>query len=281
MNSLTKYFFLILFLLPLKNAYAQSINVDQNKFNEQMLNMLHVKLLDKYEEIIEKVEKDIPASVNDYVDKRINKIESELLKMSHFDQLLYEFSDLGLSPDEPNISKSLTEIAKSVQKFQNTKGPITIEELKGYLDQWWKPAATAILDKESVEIISGIGALLSSAKERFDALRKIQLEYSELSEPELINKLQSLGFSGEILEKIKPLEQVLRSGWRSVPDPIGNYNLLHAAFSSDSPSAKIETLFALGSKYGGKVPILGQFIEPMFQLAEQMLSTITKYMGCR
>ena len=243
-----------------------------------MISVIQLKLIDKYEEIINKVQKDIPKSVEGYVDKRINKIESELLNVSNFNELLYEFQDLGISADDPNLSKGLRSVAKDVTKFLKTKGPITYDEIKGYMSTWWEPAAKLVIDKESVNIIKDVGSLLSKANERLQALRDIKNSSSKLSEAELVKKLKSYGLSGNYLEKIKPLERVLRSGWRDIPDPIENYNLLNSAFSSNNPSDKIAVLFSLGSKYGGRVPILGQFIEPLFQVANEMLSA-TKAIG--
>ena len=180
---------------------AQGIKVDKSQFTNQLISVMQLKLIDKYESIVSKVEKDIPTSVNNYVDKRINQLESELLKVSNFDQLLFEFQDLGMSSDNPNISKGLRNIANDMVKFVKTKGPITSKEIQGYVSTWWEPAAKTILDKESVEIIKGINNLMSQANGRLQALRDIRLNSKELSEPELVNKLKKYGLSGDYLDK--------------------------------------------------------------------------------
>ena len=259
-------------------AWSQ-INFDRNQFSEKMYATLQEKLVAEYKARIDKIKKDIPKSVENYREKRISQLETQIAQASNLDYLLSDFEAFGIDAQNLNLSAKAREVFTQVKGFVESDDSVKIKDLKGIINSQWKTVATEIFDKESVSMMEGYYDLLKNAQKQLQAINEIA-EESELDEAKLIEKLKEYGLSGDYLEKIKPLERIMRSGWNQIPDPKANFELLSNAFGSDNPADKIEALFILGAKYGDKIPIVGSMVADLFEVGKRMLSA-TKRIGLK
>jgi hypothetical protein len=78
------------------------------------------------------------------------------------------------------------------------------------------------------------------------------------------------GVKGEFLEKLEKMEGDINKVYDKYSDHIKAGQILYQGMSGHSGD-KIEALFELGSEFGGKIPVLGKFVELYFKVAQEML----------
>jgi len=148
------------------------------------------------------------------------------------------------------------------------------DNIKGYVKGM---IYNKVFDKESQNIISTFGTMLTDALDEVKAMGKAQseLDLAENSD-EYAAILKKYGITGKWVDKVSALKgkmDLIKSSKTvsNLADAYGAFSTIRTAMNSKNPGHKIEALFHLGATFGGRVPILGKFIELYFQVALEYL----------
>ncbi|MCP4123708.1 MAG: hypothetical protein GY751_18315, partial [Bacteroidetes bacterium] len=255
---------LVVFSITTSIAAGPPVTFSKAQFQDQVLNMLTEELTGKIDE-----------SFHNAVDQA----EVDLLKMSNFYYLLDDFKELGIDPANPQISQSLNGLYETLKERYDSGEPISKDEIKGYLTDNWKTIAAKVMDEESADIIEGSYNLAMDAWNKVQALEEITKAEEAMSEDEIMQVFKKWGISGKFLDKMGDLEVVLRGGYNYIAAPLEAANDVIGALSEKNPGKRIGLMFALGSKYSGKIPIIGDIVKQIFVLGEAVLKAANEMGG--
>ena len=134
----------------------------------------------------------------------------------------------------------------------------------------------AMLDEPSREIVDSLKGLYADGAARMKEIAEAGKAAAdpELPEAEYAKILQKAGITGALIDDLEEIEVAYHGLKNMTADYLEAYNALETvvgALKSRDPGSKIETLFSLGAQYGGKMPVLGMFVQKYFEVAQEMI----------
>ncbi|RIH66655.1 carboxypeptidase regulatory-like domain-containing protein [Mariniphaga sediminis] len=253
----------VCFVLSVQFSSAQ-ITVDQNQLSNAL-------------------KEEIEGKITDELTSSVQSAEAWVTKETYFSIILEPLEPFGISPSDPNFINQANDIYQKIQQKVKddpslTRSGLLKEEMKGLVKQGLINYASSYVDKESFEIYDQCSNLFSAGKEKIEALLDAAEGISGLApddadyESDVTAILKKYGIKSDYFYLIDDLDQVLSVGYEKLADPLSAFSTVASAMSSDDPVYKIEMLFELGESFGGKVPIIGDLITPIFTLGKGVLS---------
>ncbi len=248
-----------LWLAAVPPARAQALSVDANQLKQQIRDL-----------VIEKLASDISQAA-----------EGEVRSATYFDELLREFAPVGLE------STSFTQEAVSLyREYQDAVAQDASaggrENVRNLLRQRLGQAIVASLDAESQEIVSDLQGLYSDAAGRLKALTDATNALQENPQADVAETLRSFGLDGTVIDDVEFLEvnyNAAMDRYGAYADYYAIFDTLRQGMASRNPGAKLDALFTLGAEYGGKIPVLGKFVELYAKVAQEMISAVGRLGG--
>jgi len=218
---------------------------------------------------------------SDLIQKLYTGTEQKLMDETQFKELLEPYTNY-VNIDTPftdqglafyNKIKEDTKDLNSEKRKAYFKGKFQ-DNVKGYIKGM---IYNKVFDKESQNIISTFGGMLRDAYDEVAKMDKVQgeLNIAENSD-EYAAILRKYGITGKWVDKVSVLKgkmDLLKNSKTisNIADTYEAFSTIRIAMNSKNPGHKIEALFHLGATFGGRVPILGKFIELYFQVALEYL----------
>lgn len=234
----------------------------------------------------EKLSTTLQAEVNKAITEKITELvqtgEQELAKATYFNIVLEPFKRFGIDPDNPDFLKQIydihTNINKELEKDPSLRRSVILaEKIDGLMDQGMKNYVASYIDNESKEIYSQVSDLITNGKEKISGLLDAASGISAISdddknyESKVTAVLRNYGITSDYFFYIDDLNQVLSQGYDKVKDPVSALSTIVSATRSNDPVYKIESLLNLGETYGGRIPIIGEMIKPIFTMGKGVL----------
>lgn len=208
--------------------------------------------------------------------------EGAVRDATYFNEILRDFEPLGLH--ETNFAQTAVELYRgyleALEKDKEESDPEKRTNARDFLDDKVKATidtvVMAMLDEPSREIVDSLKGLYADGAARMKAIAEAGKAAAdpELPEAEYVKILQKAGITGELIDDLEEIEANFRGLKNMAADYIEAYNALEAvvgAIRSRDPGSKIETLFSLGAQYGGRIPVLGMFVQKYFEVAQEMI----------
>lgn len=256
-----KYSVFFLYLLFLfQNSVSQVISVNEN----QLADALKEKFID---EITGKITSSVESG------------EAWVANETYFSVVLEPFESFGIDPKNPNFLNQAYDIHKKIEeKLKENPGLRYSGQLKSEIaglvkNGMWNYAGSFI-DNDSKEIYGQVSDLISNGKKKIEDLLNAANGISSLNpdledyESEVVSVLKKFGIKSDYFYKINDLDLVISKGFSKVVDPIKALGIIASAASSDDPTYKIQMMLEFGETFGGKVPIIGDLITPLFTLGK-------------
>ncbi len=209
-------------------------------------------------------------------------VEGAVKDATYFNEILSEYEALGLH--ETNFAQTAFELYRgyleALKKDEEESDPEKKTNAQDFLDDKVKATLNtvlmAMLDEPSQEIVKSLQGLYADGSARMKEIIEAgeAAAAPELPEAEYIKILQKAGITGDLIDDLEDIEVNFRGLQNMTADYVEAYNALEAvvaALRARDPGSKIEALFSLGAEYGGKMPVLGQFIQMYFKVAQEML----------
>jgi len=234
---------------PVVHAEEESLGVDKNTLKQQLADMAVEKIFGE-----------------------LHKVPEEKLKdVTYFNELVRDMAPLGIKLDETNFSDTALSIYNKYKEARE-KGK-TPEEAKQNVKDLLKGDVKSLifqsLDEGSQEVLTDLQGLYDNAQSDLKAILDLNKELEEDPKADYAELLKKYGIKGEMLEKFEKLEGQIRGIADS--DYLKAGQIIYGGMSGSSGD-KIEALFELGSEFGGKIPVLGRFVELYFKVAKEMIN---------
>jgi len=170
----------------------------------------------------------------------------------------------------PELMKKLKSGEESARRIY--KKILQAQPFGGYV----KAAYSDYKEGKSKEILEKLTAKLSAAKEKIEALTRLSSSIEDAAEKaEYTEILQRYGVDGAWVDRFGKQEKSIRTAVKYYQGQYGDYYTLfktiHEGMEGKELGSEARALFNLMESLGGKVPILGDFIEAYGQLAIGML----------
>ena len=209
-----------------------------------------------------------------------NAAEGAVRDATYFNEILRDYEDLGLL--ETNFAQTAVELYRGYQEAlkndaeESDPGKKTNARdfLRGSVKSAVSTVLMSVLDKESQEIVSSLQGLFADARARFKKITEAKKYLAEHPEAEVVKVLKDMGLSGSLIDDFETVEVNYRGLKNMTANYVEAFNALVAvtgALRSSDPGSKIETLFSLGVQFGGRIPILGTFVQKYFEVAQEMI----------
>ncbi|MDB4584256.1 hypothetical protein N9164_13980 [Draconibacterium sp.] len=255
-------YFLILFS-TFKLSIAQ-VSVDANQLSQALQDKLMEEITNKITESVQQGEKWVANE-------------------SYFSIVLEPFEDFGINPTDPNFLNQAYAIHKKIEDEIEknpglTRSSLLKGEIQGIVTSGLKNYALSKIDKESIDIYNQTTQLYSAGKDKITQLLNAAEGISDLDpfdsdyESSVTSILKQYAIKSDYFYLIDDLDQVISIGLDKIADPISALSTISSAMGSDDPVHKIEMLFELGESFGGKIPIIGDLITPIFTLGKGVLN---------
>lgn len=234
----------------------------------------------------EKLSSTIQEEITGAISKRITELvqsgEQQIAKATYFNIVLEPFERFGIDPNDPNFLNQINEINTSINK-ELEKDPglnrsiLLAERIDGLVDKGIKNYAASFIDNESKEIYNQVSELISNGKDKINALADAASGISAISEDDkyyeskVTTILKDYGVTSDYFFYIDDLNNILSQGYDKIKDPLDVLTTISSAASSKDPVDKIEALLNLGETYGGRIPIIGELIKPIFTMGKGVL----------
>jgi len=254
----------LFFILPLK-CYSQnySVTVDEEKLSNTLQ---------------EKINGAITAQITESVQKG----EKWVANSSYFSIILEPFKPFGIDPEDPNFLNQAYEINKSIneelEKNPDLKRSALLgERIDGLVKKGMKNYAASLIDNESKEIVNQVSELISSGKDKISALLDAASDISAIGEDDsnyeskVTAILRDYGITSDYFFYIDDLDRIISQGYDKIKDPLNVLTTIASAADSNDPVYKIESLLNLGETYGGRIPIIGELVKPIFTMGKGVL----------
>ncbi len=219
----------------------------------------------------ETLKKQVSDAVVEKLFGNLHKIPEDKLKdATYFNELVRGMAPLGIKLDETNFSDTALNIYnKYKEAIDSGKTPEEAQKnVKDLLKGDVKSLVFQSLDKGSQDVLNDLQGLYDGARKELEAITGLNKELAENPNADYAELLKKYGVKGEMLEKFEKLEGKLRGVVDS--DYLKAGKIIYDGMSGSSGD-KIEALFTLGSEFGGKIPVLGRFVELYFKVAQEML----------
>lgn len=257
---------LILFVIGSRVSLpARSIDLDRNKLKESIKEMLAEKLSEK---ILETV----------------TVAEQKLRDDTYFNEILEDFRYLGIDPENTLFTTKILEIynryKQGYEKSRKEKAASPDEKKRHIRELLLRDLESTImssLDQPSQEIIEGLSSLLKEGKEKISSINQAVAEVSASDvDTDITDILEKYGLSGDWVFRFKELETNIKSIRQKYGDYYRAYSIISEGMNSKNPGNKIHALFILGSEFGGKIPVLGKFVELYFTVGLAYLDACSR-----
>ncbi len=255
------FLFILLTLFP--TLYSQTLSVDSKQLSGSL-------------------KQQITEHISEKITEAIRSGEKGVLKDNYIDIMLEPLEPLGVNPHDPDFINSAKGIYNEI-KSELDKDPSLSASglLKGKVSDLVKGSminyAGSFIDDGSKEIYDQVSNLASSCADQIDNLLKATDAVGNLdvTDPDyqsaITATLKSYGLKSDYFYAINDLDLVLSKGWDKIKDPLQAIYMISEAADSNDPIEKIGILFEIGETFGGKVPIIGSLITPLFTLAKGVL----------
>ena len=253
---------LLLLVLPVM-IHGEELQLDEGK----LLDFLKEKIIEKVDEV--------------FIDTATSA-EGAVRDATYFNEILRDFGPLGLH--ETNFAQSAFELYRgyleALEKDEKESDPEKKTNAQDFMDGKVKGTietlVTGMLDEPSQEIVGSLKGLYADISERMKKIAEAEkaAENPELPETEYAKILLKAGITGDFIDDLEYLESNYLLLKDMTADYVEAYNALETmvgALKSRDPGNKIETLFDLGAQYGGKIPVLGMFVQKYFEVAKEMV----------
>ena len=260
---------LLVFSLP---ARAAELQLDSGQLQAYLMG-----------KIAEKVEEAFMASAN--------MAEGAVRDATYFNEVLSDFEDLGL--EETNFAQTAVELYRgyleALKQDKEESDPGDRTHARDFISDNVMSAVTRVLgpklDEQSLEIVGSLKDLYADGAARMKEIAEAGKAAAdpELPEAEYVKILQKAGITGKLIDDLEDIEANYRGLKNMAADYIEALEAIKAvvgALKSRDPGSKIETLFSLGAKFGGKVPVLGVFVQKYCEVAQEMIKAC-KGLGTR
>ncbi len=252
-------FFLYFFFL-FQFTISQVISVNENQLSDALK-----------EKFIDEITGKIASSVESG--------EAWVADETYFSIVLEPFESFGIDPKNPNFLNQAYDIHKKIeselQKNPNLRYSGQLKnEIKGLVKNGLWNYAGSYIDNESKEIYNQVSGLISAGHKKINNLLDAASGISSLSpdiedyESEVVSILKKFGIKSDYFNKINDLDLVLSKGYEKLIDPLTALSIIASAAGSDDPTYKIQMMLEFGETFGGKVPIIGDLITPLFTLGK-------------
>ncbi len=209
-----------------------------------------------------------------------NMAEGAVRDASYFNEILREYESYGLQ--KTNFAQTAVELYRGYlaahKKDAEESDPAKRINARNFYQESVKAVLSRVIspliDQESQQIAGDLKGLWGDAKSRLDKILSAKKALDEAPEAEAVNVLKNLGLSGNIIDDMEFLEVNYRGLKNMAADYLEAWDALVAvtgAIRTRSPGDKIEALFTMGAKYGGRVPVLGMFVQKYFEVAQAMI----------
>jgi len=256
----------ILILIVLQTCIWQSyaqITVDANQLSEE-------------------IQEKLIGEITDKITSSIQSGEKWVVNETYFSEVLEPFKDFGIDPSDPNFLNQAYEIHSKIEdKIQ--KNPrlkyrsLLKDEVMDIVFSGLQNYASSKIDQESIDIYNETRNLFTAGKEKIDQLLQategiVELDPSDDDyQSEITSILRKYGIKSDYFNVIDDLDLIVSKTYEDLADPLEALAIISDAMSSNNPTEKIQMLFELGESFGGKVPIIGDLITPLFTLGKGVL----------
>ena len=202
----------------------------------------------------------------------LHKVPEDKLKdVTYFNELVRDMAPLGIKLDETNFSDTALSIYnKYKEAIEKGKTPEEAKQnVKDLLKGDVKSLIFQSMDEGSQEVLNDLQGLYDNAQSDLKAILDLNKELEEDPKADYAELMKKYGIKGELLEKFEKLEGQIRGIADS--DYVKAGQIIYGGMSGSSGD-KIEALFELGSEFGGKIPVLGRFVELYFKVAKEMIN---------
>lgn len=271
------------------------LSVDNEKLKKELGDFVKEKIIASFSEDIEVdlgefSRENLPADIEGGFKIHL-QLEQKLKDATYINELLRDVKVLGYDLSEVSFVKLGVDYLEMDEKFRKvwlegtrehkTKEQMIIESRRVIMESVSGLLGRAIDEKNpeiSGEITSGLNSLLwdgydkvKEVLETVDAFEKDpELDWSDA----LVKKLK---ISGDFFDYFQTFELNYRAFKDQVGDPAeawSFFTILYRGLGAENPGDKIDAVIKMMSTFGGKVPVLGKFIEMYAQVAEEMLNAV-------
>lgn len=251
----------LLFNVLFSRAASAQLNFDQGKFKG---------------ELTQKLEDYANSKLEDGVWELIKRGEQIADKQLYLRDQLQPLVDAGLIENTDDITKQAYDLYVTYRD-----SPDRQQQLKDDIQAKVQSLILPQLDKESSEIISSLQSLWGEAQGKLKSIVDASNKIQSMPDADYVKILQDHGLSGELIDKLENIEvggrayiQDLTGGNLSPEELYKMYTIIKTGMESDNPGHKIDALFSLGAEFGGKIPIIGKFVELYFKVAQEMNNAV-------
>ncbi len=252
--------FFLSILLLFQTAGAQVIGVDQKKLADG----IKEKLMD---EITSKITSSVESG------------EAWVADATYFSVVLEPFEAFGIDPKNPNFLNQAYELHKKIEEKLQKDPSLRYSgqlksEISGIVKKGMWNYAGSYIDNESKAIYDQVSGLVSDGQKKITDLLDAASGISSLDpdledyESEVVGVLKKFGIKSDYFFVIDDLDLVLSKGYEKIADPLAALSIIASAAGSDDPTYKIQMMLEFGETFGGKVPIIGDLITPLFTLGK-------------
>lgn len=228
--------------------------------------------------IEEKIQGDITAKIKELVQQG----EKQVAEATYISIILEPFERFGITPSDPNFLNQAHDIHKNINEELEKDPSLHYGDLlAGRIDEMvgnaMKNYASSLIDQESKDIYSQVSDLISNGKDKIKDLLDAASGISAISnddknyESKVTKILRDYGITSDYFFYIDDLNKILADGYDKIADPVNALSTIVSATRSNDPVYKIETLLNLGETYGGRIPIIGELVKPIFTMGKGVL----------
>jgi len=249
--SLLLFFVLIFICSPTHILSEERISLDKGKLTAT----LRAKIAEKIE-----------AGIMDLA----NKAEGEVRARTYFDELLRPYEEFGIL--ETNFAE------KAVELYQGYQGADDKSAfMQGQVKSTVTSVLTSALDKHSQEIVSSLESLWSDAQSNMSNILNATSQIEADPTADATQILRDHGLAGGLIDDLEYLEtnaRAIQGKLAGAAEVYKAFNIIRTGMGSSNPGDKMDALFTLGAEFGGKIPILGKFVELYAKVAQEMINAI-------
>ncbi len=256
-NTISAVGVLVVLSIFFNGIGSAQLDFDRNKFKAELTRKLEGHINKKLEKGIWDL---------------INRGEQIADKQIYLRDQLQPLVDAGILKNTDNISKQAYDLYLTYRDSPDRKQQL-MDDLQNKVHSMFVPG----LDKESSEIVSSLQSLWNESMGKLNKIVSATDQIQSMPDADYVKILKDNGLSGSFIDKLENMEvggrayiQDLTGGRLSPEDMYKMYTIIRTGMESKNPGHKIDALFSLGAEFGGKIPILGKFVELYFKVAQEM-----------
>ncbi len=256
-------FFVFIIIFPSINIFAKKeLNLNKAQLTEFLKNKIAAKL-----------EATFIASAN--------SAEGTVRDATYFNEIFRDYESLDL--EQINFAETAVKLYRGYQESlkkdaeENDSGKRNnaTNFLKGEMKSLVSTTLSSLLDKASQAIVGSLKDLWDDAQSKFDKIRGVKKYLAKNPTADAVQALRDVGLDGHIIDDMEFLEvnyKGFKNKFSGYIEALGALKTVAGALRSKNPGDKIEVLFSLGAEFGGRIPVLGKFVELYFKVAQEMIN---------